>query len=438
MHYEQLGGLYSPIVIAWGSEGLDSGREQEGESSATAKAEGSRGGRSAEVVQILRPVGSDAAVGPYSAVEIDLGRATFLGYTTKIAGTVLCSPKEGVHPERERIQQLHEEWVLRVGLWDEANLTDLAALQFSRLWTGCIADVPAEVASVVPDYCLMFTVLDDTAERYFGQSGPNALSLLRAVFQNYMRVLEGEDLDSSEGPKLGYPKYVAIGNALADLRDRVREHASPRQYARFLLGMRNYFRGVIQQAYLSSKGAPLSRETQVYNREISLAFQPTVELMAILRGIELEDDVLQHPLFERVYQSACRVGGIINDIISFPKEVSGNALLGQYHNIVAAEFNELAREASSANLLELALRRVFRFHNNEMCDFLFFGSLIEEDEPSFGEFRELCALIHRSWMEWCLTVERYSYALEAKPTVVERPTSLEPFQVPALGVESAT
>lgn len=359
---------------------------------------------------------------PSVEVEINLGKVSFLGVSGELRGTILTAPSPKQHPEARQIQEIHERWALRVGLWHEDQLAALRALDLSSLWTDCLAQYPAETASIIPDYSAMFIILDDTAERFIGQRGLSGYGLLKQAFSIFYQVLEGRYRGAGDAPSMQYPKYIETCTALLDLRERIVRLASEKQYERFLEGMRGYFRGVLQQVYLSGRKLATSRETQIYNRELNVAFRPTVALMAIITGLDLSDDVLEHPMFERVMLAICRLGGIINDIISFQKEVSGNAWLGQYHNLIAAEFNESSRNEKFGNLLERAISKVFEFHNNEMHDFFLYGSAIADEIPEFQEYRALCAAMHRSWMNWCLRVERYSHAFSQVPAVVEHPS----------------
>ncbi|MEM7160742.1 MAG: terpene synthase family protein [Myxococcota bacterium] len=364
-----------------------------------------------------------------SMVEIDLGSANFLDYQSDLKGQVLCLPKLAPHAKEEEIQARHEQWAMDVGLWRRENLASLEALQFSTLWTDCVPECKPEVAALIPDYCVMITIVDDTAERFFGQRRVAGFDLLQKVFANYRAVLEGSD----DVPEIDYPQYRGTCAALVDLRERTRAVTTPTQYEQFVSGMCGYFRGVLQQVYLSSKRLPLSRETQISNREINVGFRPTVVLVASVLGIELSPRVQAHPLFDRVLRAIDRLGGVINDIISFKKEVEANAWMGQYHNLIAAEFNELVRENSPGNRLEIAFRRVFQFHNNEMYDFLRCGALIIEDHPEFREFHELCTSMHRSWMDWCLTVDRYSDSIPDGIKTNEVVHSLEGMHLPRPG-----
>lgn len=352
-------------------------------------------------------------------VSIDLGEVSFLGFSSDLKGTIVTVSSPIQHPEAQKIQDLHEHWAIRVGLWREDQLASLRGLNLCWLWADCLADHPAEIAAILPDYCAMFIILDDTAERFIGEQGASAYKLLKQVFSIFYQILEGSFQTPSDVPAIRYPKYMETCTALVDLRERIRSHSTNRQYEWFLQGMDSYYRGVLQQVYLSGRKLKTSRETQIYNRELNVGFRPTVVLMAIISGLDLDDDVLEHPMFERVLMAICRLGGVINDIISFQKEVSADAWLGQYHNLIAAELSELSRNEKSGNLLEQAISRVFEFHNNEMNDFFLYGAAIIEDHPEFEEFHKLCAAMHRSWMDWCLKVERYSYAFSQDPVVTE-------------------
>jgi hypothetical protein len=164
---------------------------------------------------------------------------------------------------------------------------------------------------------------------------------------------------------------------------------------------------VLQQAFLSANRVRVSRETQVYNRYLNVAFDPTVSLLCMLNGIDVADDMTAHPMMERLHVAICRIGGIINDLISFPKEAAATGSDAQYQNLVAATYRELADGKPVSNPLTAAIQGAIDFHNREYLDVLEIGSVVVAGRPSLLRYVELGLDMHRSWMDWCLGAERY-------------------------------
>jgi hypothetical protein len=178
-------------------------------------------------------------------------------------------------------------------------------------------------------------------------------------------------------------------------------------------GFGRYRRGVVQQAYLAQRGQRVSRETQLYNRLLNVAYEPTITLLCIVNDFCYPDLVEGHPMLERLHTAFCRIGAIINDIISFPKEAGEHAAC---QNLIAAYHDELS-STPSRNPLQTAIARTVEFHNREFEDCLSLGEMVLRDLPSLGSFVQLGVDMHRSWMNWCLSSSRYNAPVIAQATI---------------------
>jgi hypothetical protein len=274
-----------------------------------------------------------------------------------------------------------------------------------------------EHASIVADYCLLFTVMDDAAERYFTGS---SIDVANGALQDVVHVIAGRA--ARGGSATEYPRYAQLLEVTADLRSRILAcEPTPEMYDLFVLGMDRYRRGVVQQIHMSQRRIPVSRETQLYNRLLNVAMDPTVVLLCMLRGVDVSAEMANHPMMERLHIAICRLSGAMNDIISFPKEVQEGFGHSQYHNLVAANFIELARVEHIKNPLELAIARTFDFHNNEFRDVLEIGSDVAIGRPRIAKYVRLGLDMHRSFMLWCLSADRYRGAIPMqKPIRAER------------------
>lgn len=326
---------------------------------------------------------------------------------------MLCGATPPRHPDRQLIRTHHLRWARKTGLCPVAVAQKL---RLWDLWTDCAVDLDPAIASIIPDYCLMYTVMDDAAETFF-ESAP--IEVPSAALSDFVAVLDGRP--AAGGIATRFPRYRPIVRALADLRARILPLGRPELYAEFVAGVDRYRRGVIQQVHMSRHGLVVSRETQIYNRFLNVAFDPTVVLLCLLKGVDLGIGGNENPMTERLHMAICRVGGVINDIISFPKEAE-SPNLGQYHNLVAAHFNEMRRIPEIDNPLRVSIARTFDFHNNELRDFVEIGSHCVALRPEMGAYVQLGLDMHRSWMNWCLSSDRYREAIRSAQSVrAERP-----------------
>lgn len=333
--------------------------------------------------------------------DLDLGDVCFNGMAARLSGTILCGDELAPHPQESQLRTLHLDWARRSDLCSPGIA---AKLQFWKLWSDCAPGVSPERASIIADYCLMYTVLDDGAEAFF-RSG--SLRTLDQALRNFQAVLVGRA--PSSGVFAEFPKYDALCEVLANLHRRL---SSPETDAVLQVlgeGFGRYRRGVVQQAYLAQRGQRVSRETQLYNRLLNVAYEPTITLLCIVNDFYYPDLVDGHPMLERLHTAFCRIGAIINDIISFPKEAGEHAAC---QNLIAAYHDELAGTALR-NPLHTAIARTVEFHNREFDDCLSLGEMVMRDTPSLASFVQLGVDMHRSWMNWCLGSSRYNVAAKA-------------------------
>lgn len=340
-------------------------------------------------------------------LDLDLGDVSFNGIAARLSGTIVCGAELTSHGHESELRTLHLEWVRRSQLCSPGIA---AKLQFWKLWSDCAPQVSAERASIIADYCLMYTVLDDGAEAFFRDG---SLRTLDQALRNFQAVLVGRAPMS--GAFTDFPRYGVLCDVLADLHRRL---ASPETDAVLQVlgeGFGRYRRGVVQQAYLAQRGQRVSRETQLYNRLLNVAYEPTITLLCIVNGFRYPDLADGHPMLERLHTAFCRIGAIINDIISFPKEAGEHATC---QNLIAAYHDELANTPLH-NPLQTAIARTVEFHNREFEDCLSLGEMVMRDAPSLASFVQLGVDMHQSWMNWCLNSSRYIVAATPQPTVAK-------------------
>lgn len=332
-------------------------------------------------------------------LDLDLGEVSFSNMAARLSGTILCGAELMPHPQQAELRTLHLDWVRRSQLCSSGIA---AKLQFWKLWSDCAPRVSPERASIIADYCLMYTVLDDGAEAFFRNG---SLRTLDQALRNFQSVLVGRS--PSAGAFADFPRYGALCEVLSDLHRRLSSPETDTVLQVLGDGFGRYRRGVVQQAYLAQRGQRVSRETQLYNRLLNVAYEPTITLLCLVNDVYYPDLVDGHPMLERLHTAFCRIGAIINDIISFPKEAGEHATC---QNLIAAYHDELAN-TPLRNPLQTAIARTVEFHNREFEDCVSLGEMVMRDTPSLGSFVQLGVDMHRSWMNWCLGSSRYNVAV---------------------------
>lgn len=350
-------------------------------------------------------------------IPLDLGWVRVGTEEALLAGPILAGALPSPHPKTDVVRALHLAWAARTDLCDAAQAQKWA---FWKLWTDCALERAATETSIIPDYCLAFTILDDGAEQFMA-AGP--LEALDNALRDFADCLAGHP-EAPRGGVREYPKYSALREAWFDLGARLAVIDNGRLQSLFLRGFDSYRRGVVQQAYFARHQIRISKATQLYNRVLNVAYDPTIVLLCVIVGIQLPSTLEAHPLLERLHLALCRSGAVINDLISFPKELEATGRASTYQNMVAARMDEIERFGLATLPLEAAIQQTFQFHNREITDFVELGEYLVADIPALMAYVRLGLDMHRSWFEWCCGASRY-----ARTT----PTPLQSLVVPAQG-----
>lgn len=342
-------------------------------------------------------------------VPLDLGWVRVGTEEALLTGTILTGTLPSAHPKIDVVRDLHLAWAARTDL---CGVDQAQKWAFWKLWTDCALERGASETSIIPDYCLAFTILDDGAEQFMSSG---SLEALDNALRDFADCLAGRP--GTPRPSVGdYPKYAALRNAWFDLGARIAVIDSKRLQSLFLRGFDSYRRGVVQQAYFARHQIRISEATQVYNRALNVAYDPTIVLLCVIVGIQLPSALETHPLLERLHLALCHSGAVVNDLISFPKELEATGRASTYQNMIAARMDEIERFGLDPLPLQAAIQRTFQFHNREITDFVELGEHLVADVPALMAYVRLGLDMHRSWFEWCCNASRYA---RSTPTPVQ-------------------
>lgn len=348
--------------------------------------------RPEKMQRVARAKGSETV--SVTRIGIDLGVVKALNQTARLKGSMLAKKCPPEHPFAEEVQRIHTEWVLKHDLMSEEFVT---MLNFKDRWLNNLHMCSPEEAAVIANYCAFFTIFDDVAEKYIETGG---VATVKAVFDNFETLWKTGSCEDIPD----YPKYAALKSCIVDMRRSILMKANDEQYKAFCRGMKSFHDGVIEQIMLSKHEHKLTATTQRMNRALNVAFAPTFEIMAIFQGVYITDEARKHPFFNRVYWTLCSLGGLSNDLVSFPKETKqfGTDICSQYHNYVSAVVPEVPDQT-----LQNAIDNAFEVHNSEFEESLKLGNLMCKDDPELYPFLETCLDLHSIFLYWCLYNPRY-------------------------------
>ena len=136
-------------------------------------------------------------------------------------------------------------------------------------------------------------------------------------------------------------------------------------------------------------------------RQVTVGLYAEFEFWELAEGVELPDEVREHPLLKQMADRACNVVGWANDFFTYEKEIQA----GEVHNLVMV----LMRHRGLP--LQYAAGKAVEMHNEEVKSFI----LDAEAMPSFGP--EMDELVGKytgmlvSWMrghmDWADETGRY-------------------------------
>lgn len=121
------------------------------------------------------------------------------------------------------------------------------------------------------------------------------------------------------------------GPAFSDIWKTLEGHMPERVFRRYRDGWQDCFRGILAEREYTNSGNLPDFDSYLAIRQLSFGFQPLVVCVEYVLGIDLSDIIGADPDILRAQRAVCMHALLVNDLLSFRKEVSH----GDLFNVVA-------------------------------------------------------------------------------------------------------
>ncbi len=305
--------------------------------------------------------------------------------------TVLCPVAPAIHPGATAIESRAISWIDRTRLYaSDAERAWMIATRSAEWCARLMPDAVEERLQILTDWTYWGFFFDDQRcdqEPYCRQPG-----LLAELAGALVRSLEGpvRTLPGSADPFMV---------ALQELHGRFTALASPIQLRRWIDGHRHWLASVIWLNSYNERGVVAPLNEYLAARGPAVAGPIVVALSDFANDYELPEAACQSPAIRALSEMTWLIGGIDNDIQSWPKE---HRLKESGQNIIAAIADQFGCSPGTALAKTVALR------NRIMQRFLELSDLAAEraSEESQRYIADLGHVI-RGNLDWGRGVPRY-------------------------------
>ena len=272
-------------------------------------------------------------------------------------------------------------WAWRYGLLsgDRAfRLFDATGL--GRLVARTHPDSSLEDLKIISDWYTWLFLQDDMRDEAEVGRRPGELSEIDARFLDLLEGGEPTPLD------------IPLARALHDLSCRLRAHLRENDISevwmrRLVRAVGEHLEATLWEAANRARGTAPAPEAYVRMRPLTGGLSIVTELVEIVEGIHLPQDVRDHPTVRRLTDASHNVVCWANDVLSLEKELRH----GEVNNLVV-----VLRDAHGLGLQE-ALNRAVEMHDAEV-----------------GAFVELSGRLPRFGSAVDAKLERYASSLRAR------------------------
>jgi hypothetical protein len=230
-----------------------------------------------------------------------------------------------IHPQAEEAERRIEAYCQYLGIklphFDE--YTTMSSYLFPHAGT--------ERLVVIDVLTNLLYYIDDIYSMNRGeQERNNALDsqTMMTIFKNCLDILRKGTLGNGETPDLREPLY----RTMKALHDDMLRLASQAWLDRLVNDLQDHFRySLLPVEAIMTNGRP-DINKYITVREHDSGMRPTIDLLELGFGIFIPEAVRQHPVISILRTCTIRIGGLMNDIFSYHKEVTK---LGSYFNLIA-------------------------------------------------------------------------------------------------------
>lgn len=313
----------------------------------------------------------------------------------------------------EHAEEVHRgtaEWADRLGLLPGRKARRVfGATGLGRLVARTHPDSSLENLRIISDWYTWLFLQDDMRDDAEVGKRPGELSEIDARFLDLLEGAEPMGLDTP------------LGRALHDLSRRLhvrlRENGLSDVWMRRLVrAVEEHLESTLWEAANRARGEAPDPETYVRMRPLTGGLSIVTELVGIVEGTDLPQDVRDHPTVQRLTDASHNVTCWANDVLSLEKEL----LHGEVNNLVV-----VLREANGSTLQE-ALDSAVEMHDAEVGAFVGLSGRLPRFGPAVDAKLERYVSSLRARMrgvlDWSRETERYRVTAAPTATAVDLAT----------------
>ncbi len=227
-----------------------------------------------------------------------------------------------VHPDASTADRIVEDLCTRLGIMrpNYREYTTMSAYLFPR----------TSVERLVAVNLLMNLLyyIDDVYDRHRAFGNEDTVRVMQ-VFQQAIAAFQ-----TGATPTLSDP----IINVCLELHHHFGALTSQAWLARLIGSLTSHLTSSLVDAETVKHNGRLSINQYLTLRDHDSGMQPTIDIIEFAANIYLPDSLLQHAYLQRMRTATARIGGLMNDLFSYAKEV---VALGSEFNLISVMMDDL-------------------------------------------------------------------------------------------------
>ncbi len=319
------------------------------------------------------------------AVEFDLGSVESEEGTVHLKGHVLCLQPFGLYPniDKENINHMEQEciqWAQDIKLIKkgEKYYEKFSKSKFANLTAHFIPDIELKDTKAYLYIIMFIFAFDDVLDNmvnYLPEYGTLNYNKLIDIVQSFINILAGKYKSIVDVPRLAFPLYEPLCRALFAVEQLTRNNHMNTFY--FIKSMDNYLKAVVWE-HTEHDDITSSQETYMFRRRHTVAFPSTLELVFLMRRVQLSEEKRANLVVKRFLEATYNIIALTNDIFSLRKELASHEL----ENLVIIKRKEYEN-------LQQAFDYVLHFLNSEISEAIRLGNKLKKifpDDDQMSEF----------------------------------------------------
>lgn len=227
-----------------------------------------------------------------------------------------------IHPDASTADRIVEDLCTRLGIMrpNYREYTTMSAYLFPR----------TSVERLVAVNLLMNLLyyIDDVYDRHQAFGNEDTVRLMK-VFQQAIAAFQHGTVPTLSDPIL---------DVCVELHRQFRALTSQEWLDRLIISLTNHLTSSLVDAETVKHEGRLSINQYLALRDDDCGMQPTVDIVEFAADIFLPEALLRHAYVQRMRLATARIGGLMNDLFSYAKEV---AALGSEFNLLSVMMDDL-------------------------------------------------------------------------------------------------